>query len=546
MGVVYLAHDTVLERDVALKVMVPQIVGDAALRARFEREAKAVARLAHPNVVGIFDLGTHVDGSPYIAMERLEGRDLQNAMRSGSPMALDRKLTVIAEVLAGLAHAHAAGIVHRDIKPANIFLTDDGKVKIMDFGVARLSNVSMTGTGNIVGTADYMSPEQVQGAKVDGRSDIFSVGCMLYELVVGQPPFRADNLMAIFYKITHEDPSFAGLPAGEEHARLLPILKRALAKPLEARYQTAAELAADLGQHLERPPVVDATHPGAAYDGAATLASATTVADGSARPGRGALPRYLSLGAAILTAAAIFIYVTDQRRPRVTDAGTPSTPTTVVRPVADDRTPSPTATPAPSATATPPAVTATPNANGDTRKRVAALRGLQVSAERIAAAARSPQTPAPPRRVFVTRHARPTSPETAAPDLDKNWKVDGIPVRSGSQPTDLPGKIAFDVIPAFPQPNRPYSVVVTFRNPGSAPIEIQSVWITTEINGAKAGHPVASLVRVVAPQQDAMMLRIEGNPWREDTGTWSMEAKVTTARREIYAATLVWESMAAR
>jgi len=575
MGVVYLAHDTVLERDVALKVMVPQIVGDAALRARFEREAKAVARLAHPNVVGIFDLGTHVDGSPYIAMERLEGRDLQKAMRSSPPMTLDQKLTVIAEVLAGLAHAHAAGIVHRDIKPANIFLTDDGKVKIMDFGVARLSNVSMTGTGNIVGTADYMSPEQVQGAKVDGRSDIFSVGCMLYELVVGQPPFRADNLMAIFYKITHEDPSFAGLPAGEEYARLLPILKRALAKPLEARYQTAAELAADLGRHLERPPVVEATHPGAAYDGATTLASSATVADESAKPSRGGFPRYLSLGAAILTAAAVFIYVTDQRWPRVTDARTPPTPTTVVPPVADDKTPSPTATPGPSATATPPPVTATPNTNGDTRKRVAALllraanalseqrykeakalyervihiepgnedalRGLQVSAERIADASRSLQTPAPPRRVFVTRHARPMSPETAAPDLDKNWKVEGVPVRSGSQPTDLPGKIAFDVIPAFPQPNRTYSVVVTFHNPGSAPIEIQSVWITTEINGAKAGHPVTSQVRVVAPQQDAMMLRIEGNPWREDTGTWSMEAKVTTARREIYAATLVWE-----
>src|SRR5262245_35834988 len=121
MGVVYLARDTVLEREVALKVMVPQIVGDAAARARFEREAKAVARMSHPNVVSVYDLGTHVDGSPYIAMERLEGRDLHQALRSDPPMPLERKLAILAEVLAGLAHAHAAGIVHRDIKPANIF-----------------------------------------------------------------------------------------------------------------------------------------------------------------------------------------------------------------------------------------------------------------------------------------------------------------------------------------------------------------------------------------------------------------------------------------
>ncbi len=250
MGMVYQAHDTMLERDVALKVMVSQIADDPELKKRFEREAKAVAKMTHPNVVMVFDLGYHTDGSPFIAMELLKGMDLQKAMRTPPPMPLERKVTIIVQVLAGLAHAHQAGIVHRDIKPANIFINADGSVKIMDFGVARLTSASMTGTGNIVGTADYMSPEQVKGAHVDGRSDVFSVGCMLYELIAGKRPFHADNLMAIFYKITHDEANFDLIPGGEEHDALLPILRKALAKNLEDRYQSAYDFAVDLRDYL--------------------------------------------------------------------------------------------------------------------------------------------------------------------------------------------------------------------------------------------------------------------------------------------------------
>jgi len=250
MGMVYLAHDTILERDVALKVMVAQIADDPELKLRFEREAKAVARMTHPNVVNVFDLGSHTDGSPFIAMELLKGQDLQKAMRAQPPMSLERKVGVIVQVLAGLAHAHQAGIVHRDIKPANVFIGSDGSVKIMDFGVARLTTASMTGTGNIVGTADYMSPEQVKGAKVDGRSDVFSVGCMLYELVAGKRPFHSDNLMAIFYKITHDPPEWNLIPAGADYEAVLPILKKALAKDLDERYQTAYDFAVGLRDYL--------------------------------------------------------------------------------------------------------------------------------------------------------------------------------------------------------------------------------------------------------------------------------------------------------
>ena len=251
MGIVYLAHDTVLERDVALKVMVSQIADDPELKQRFEREARAVAKMTHPNVVTVFDLGSHTDGSPFIAMELLKGTDLQRAVRQPPPLTLERKVSIIVQVLAGLAHAHQAGIVHRDIKPANIFINTEGTVKIMDFGVARLTTASMTGTGNIVGTADYMSPEQVKGSRVDGRSDVFSVGCMLYELLSNRRPFHSDNLMAIFYKITHEEPNFDVIPVGEEYDRLMPVLRKALAKDLEARYQTAYEFAVDLRSWLK-------------------------------------------------------------------------------------------------------------------------------------------------------------------------------------------------------------------------------------------------------------------------------------------------------
>jgi len=251
MGQVYVAHDTILDRDVALKVMVANIADDPELKQRFAREARAVAKMTHPNVVTVFDLFDHTDGSPVIAMELLKGMDLQKAVRQHPPMSADRKVAVIVQVLAGLAHAHQAGIVHRDIKPANIFIQTDGSVKIMDFGVARLTTASMTGTGNIVGTADYMSPEQVKGIKVDGRSDVFSVGCMLYEMVAGRRPFHSDNLMAIFYKITHEEANFDLIPGGPEYDALLPILKKSLAKELPERYQTAYDCAMDLREWLK-------------------------------------------------------------------------------------------------------------------------------------------------------------------------------------------------------------------------------------------------------------------------------------------------------
>jgi tetratricopeptide (TPR) repeat protein len=306
MGMVYLATDTLLERDVALKVMVPAIARDPDQKHRFEREAKAVARMTHPNVVTVYDFGYHHDGSPYIAMELLKGQDLQELMRQGS-LELDRKVGIMIQVLDGLGHAHQAGIVHRDVKPANIFVRTDGTVKIMDFGVARLATSSMTGTGSIVGTADYMSPEQVKGEHVDGRSDLFSVGCMLFELLTGQRPFHADNLMTIFYRITHEEPNFALLPSGGSHDRLARIVRRALGKPVADRFQSAEEFAVTLREFqraeaaappaatiaIPAPPVAAPPPAAAAARPPTSPTGPTAVASGVVGSGSAALPRLL-------------------------------------------------------------------------------------------------------------------------------------------------------------------------------------------------------------------------------------------------------------
>ena len=249
MGVVYHARDSLLDRDVALKVMLRQFATDPEQKHRFEREARAVAKLMHPNVVLVFDLGYHTDRSPYIAMELLNGQDLLQALRQGIPLPLDRKVSIILQVLDGLAHAHQTGIVHRDVKPANIFICQDGTVKIMDFGVARFTAASVTATGIVLGTANYMSPEQVEGVKVDGRSDLFSVGSVLFELVVGRKPFLAESLMKTLYKIAHDEPVYT-LPEGAENEALLPILQKALSKNVDERYQTAADFAFALREYL--------------------------------------------------------------------------------------------------------------------------------------------------------------------------------------------------------------------------------------------------------------------------------------------------------
>ena len=248
MGVVYRGRDDGLERDVALKVMA---MGDtsAEARERFLREARSVARLQHPNIVVIYELGEH-DGAPFMAMELLEGQDLQRAIAAGLRPDPRVTLPIAMQVLAGLGHAHEHGIVHRDVKPSNVFLPRGRPAKVMDFGVARLA-AGTTAAGTMVGTPNYMSPEQVRTGLVDGRSDLFSAGLIVYELVTGEKVYRADNVVSLLYKIAHEEPALAEFPAGPQWERLRSVVTRALARLPEDRYPDARAMSDDLARALD-------------------------------------------------------------------------------------------------------------------------------------------------------------------------------------------------------------------------------------------------------------------------------------------------------
>jgi len=248
MGVVFRARDEALDRDVALKVMRIKAAG-AEDRERFLREARAIARLQHPNIITVYELGEH-EGAPFIAMELLEGVDLQRAIEAGLRPNPRATLPIVLQLLAGLGHAHENGIVHRDVKPSNLFLPRGRPAKIMDFGVARLGGNTSTG-GLIVGTPNYMSPEQVTAGAVDGRSDLFSAGLILYELVTGEKAFQGDSVVSLMYKIAHEDPDLTLIPRGSKWDRLRAVLTRAFFKDAVRRYPTAAAMSADLALALQ-------------------------------------------------------------------------------------------------------------------------------------------------------------------------------------------------------------------------------------------------------------------------------------------------------
>jgi serine/threonine protein kinase len=242
MGMVYRGWDEVLEREVAVKTLTAEGTLDEESRQRFQIEARAAARLQHANIVTVFELGED-RGLPYIAMELLPGVDLETLMRSGDPLLMDEELEIMIQVLRGLHFAHEHGVVHRDVKPSNIRLLEDGTAKIMDFGIAKLGATGVTKTGMMVGTIHYMSPEQIRGQALDGRSDVFSAGVILHELLSGQRPFVGDDATVILYKIISDphpglDPALAG--AAPE---LQAILDRALAKDPAARYPSAAAMA---------------------------------------------------------------------------------------------------------------------------------------------------------------------------------------------------------------------------------------------------------------------------------------------------------------
>lgn len=205
MGVVYKAYDPLMERHVAIKVLSDWAFNQPVMKERFYREARASGKLSHDNITTIHDLGEH-EGVPYIVMEYLRGTDLRALLTENKKIDLTQKLNYARQICSGLAYSHSKHIVHRDIKPENIRVLEDGKIKIMDFGIARLTTSTMTMTGTVMGTPYYMSPEQVKGEKVGPTSDIFSLGVLLYELLTSQLPFPGDNPTTVGYKIVHESP----------------------------------------------------------------------------------------------------------------------------------------------------------------------------------------------------------------------------------------------------------------------------------------------------------------------------------------------------
>ncbi len=247
MGIVYKARDSVLGRLVALKVMTSGLADNAEVRERFLREARSVSNLQHANIVVVHELGEHA-GMPYIVMEYLDGETLELTIRNRRPLIVLQKIDIILQVAKALHYAHEKGVIHRDVKPGNIMLLLDGSIKVVDFGIAHLADQTITRTGMVLGTVAYMSPEQLNGQAVDGRTDIFSLGIVFHLLLTGKLPFEGASTAQTIMKILLEPPPRLEQVGDIDPPELQPIMDRALAKKPQDRYQTCAEFS----EHLTR------------------------------------------------------------------------------------------------------------------------------------------------------------------------------------------------------------------------------------------------------------------------------------------------------
>src|SRR5438093_4429973 len=265
MSTLWRAVDQQLDREVAVKILRPQYSADPGFAARFRQEARAVASLAHPNIVSVHDYGTDPDGTTqYIVMQLVEGRDLAAILHDRGRISSDDAVEVAIAVASALEAAHRRGIVHRDVKPGNILITDDGDVKVTDFGIARaVSEASMTVTGTTLGSVHYFSPEQARGDEVTGRSDVYALGIVLYEMLTGRRPFEGDSAAGVALKRLSEDPvpptTYRPIPAG-----LSAITMRALERDPEKRFPDAGSFAEALREFQRNPDSM----PAAAADSA--------------------------------------------------------------------------------------------------------------------------------------------------------------------------------------------------------------------------------------------------------------------------------------
>lgn len=264
MAEVWLAHDMRLDRSVAIKRLRVDLATDPTFQARFRREAQAAAGLNHPNIVAVYDTGEQTDTAsgvavPYIVMELVEGQTLKQVLAGDRRLRPERAFEFTQGILDALSYSHRAGIVHRDIKPANVMLTRNNTVKVMDFGIARAvadTSATMTQTAAVIGTAQYLSPEQARGETVDSRSDLYSTGCLLYELLVGRPPFTGDSPVSVAYQHVREQPVAPSQLDPEITPAMDAVVLKALAKDPADRYQTAREMRDDISRLLQGQTVL--------------------------------------------------------------------------------------------------------------------------------------------------------------------------------------------------------------------------------------------------------------------------------------------------
>jgi serine/threonine-protein kinase len=312
MADVFLARDLLLDRPVAIKVLFPEFAVDPNFVERFRREAQAAANLNHPNIVGVYDWGQYAN-TYFMAMEYVQGRTLADILRLNKTVTTQQAAEIASEVAAALGFAHRNGVVHRDIKPANILIGSNGQVKVADFGIARAMNSptesNLTQAGSVMGTATYFSPEQAQGAQPDPRSDLYSLGIVLYEMVCGRPPFSGENPVSIAYKQVHEFPEPLNRLVPDIPKAFEAIVAKLLAKRPDVRYPTAEALRDDLRRYRAGEPVmalasvIGATGAaGAAGASAATTATPRTAAGARVTPGQG-VPRLQQRPAPSPTAA---------------------------------------------------------------------------------------------------------------------------------------------------------------------------------------------------------------------------------------------------
>ncbi len=532
MGRVYLAHDPDLKRDVAVKVMAGSSGGDPKLRERFEREARAIATLHHPNIVTVHDLGHDENGSPFIAMEFLEGSDLQELAEARS-LSLGEKLEILVQVCGGLAHAHQNGIVHRDVKPANIFVLEDGTAKIMDFGVARWMQTQKTQSGLVVGTAGYISPEQLRGKVVDGRADIFSLGVVLFEILTQQVLFAGDTIETIFFKTLGRETPTLVAPDGRELPAVQTVLKRALAKEVEARYGTAEEMREGLRALIDiHRALLRETLPFATRErGAATEKKRRTSGSSPTRivrvPPRAARPRLkltaVKAGAIVIAAGTLALYTFFVGRPFTSSSPSPPPPgpPAVSLPVPEPKPESPERDEKVAPEVAP---------RSPPSERPEAIHAPQETKPILATAPEPTQ-----RREFVegpTQFTPAASSESENEDKDEIAGFEDEPGFEIGETADsfLPAEVLIEVSPEDAKPGERYVVRVSLFNAGYRPIRIQRLELVSRFSGKTVGkgQPIPVVASEIPPQATAVIYEVAGT-WKESLNEGEIETQVTVA-----------------